>query len=60
MSDQVIKIFENEFGVSYPSHTFSQWPGFSLNPGIMSVAQLKESFILYQGIEFDPKSDQYL
>lgn len=34
----------HEFGVMHPSHDFSYWPGFSLNPALWNLTSLDHSY----------------
>lgn len=34
----------HEFGVMYPSHAFSYWPGFSLNPALWDLRRLDDGY----------------
>ena len=40
----------HEFGSVYGDHTFTYWPGFSLNPGVWDLAQLRASFERAHGL----------
>ncbi|CAN0141177.1 unnamed protein product, partial [Scytosiphon promiscuus] len=46
----------HEFGMLGPSHSFTYWPGFSLNPALWDLARLDRSYRRKYGrkLEFDP------
>lgn len=43
----------HEFGLMYPSHKFSYWPGFSLNPALWDLRRLDESYRRKYQRQFD-------
>ncbi|CAN0483998.1 unnamed protein product, partial [Hapterophycus canaliculatus] len=46
----------HEFGLLAPSHSFTHWPGFSLNPALWDLARLDGRYRRKYGrkLEFDP------
>lgn len=46
----------HEFGLLYPLHAFTHWPGFSLNPALWDLERLGASYRRRYGrrFEFDP------
>ena len=50
-----VPFLEHEFGVVYPNHQFSYWPGFSLNPGIWDIQRLQQKMTL----TFDAEDERF-
>lgn len=48
----------HEFGVMHPSHDFSYWPGFSLNPALWNLTSLDHSYRQTHGrpLRFDSQN----
>lgn len=51
----------HEFGVMYPSHDFTFWPGFSLNPALWDLRRLNGSYRRKHGrpLDFNPTIVRY-
>lgn len=42
----------HEFGLMYPSHAFTHWPGFSLNPALWDLTRLTDTYQRHFGRPF--------
>lgn len=50
-----VKYAEHEFGVAYVDHSFSYWPGFSLNPSIWDLHRMRQ----VMDIKFDEQDPRF-